>query len=122
MNEIIQLNSVDVYNKMYGLKPLHPLVSVVDLRKATRVVNHVKMNYGVYALFLKNGTNCTLKYGRRYYDYQEGTIVSFAPGQLVGVDSDEDEISPEVWIDFSPRSYLWNGIREEDREVLFLFV
>ena len=96
MNEIIQLNSVDVYNKMYGLKTLHPLVSVVDLRKATRVVNHVKMNYGVYALFLKNGTNCTLKYGRRYYDYQEGTIVSFAPGQLVGVDSDEDEISPEV--------------------------
>lgn len=97
MNEIIQLNSVDVYNKMYGLKTLHPLVSVVDLRKATRVVNHVKMNYGVYALFLKNGTNCTLKYGRRYYDYQEGTIVSFAPGQLVGVDSDEDEISPEVY-------------------------
>lgn len=82
---------------MYGLKTLHPLVSVVDLRKATRVVNHVKMNYGVYALFLKNGTNCTLKYGRRYYDYQEGTIVSFAPGQLVGVDSDEDEISPEVY-------------------------
>ena len=97
MNEIIQLNSVDVYNKMYGLKTLHPLVSVVDLRKATRVVNHVKMNYGVYALFLKNGTNCTLKYGRRYYDYQEGTIVSFAPGQLVGVDSDEDEIRPEVY-------------------------
>ena len=97
MNEIIQLNSVDVYDKMYGLKTLHSLVSVVDLRKATRVVNHVKMNYGVYALFLKNGTNCTLKYGRRYYDYQEGTIVSFAPGQLVGVDSDEDEISPEVY-------------------------
>ena len=24
MNEIIQLNSVDVYNKMYGLKTLHP--------------------------------------------------------------------------------------------------
>ena len=41
MNEIIQLISVDVYNKMYGLKTLHPLVSVVDLWKATRVVNHV---------------------------------------------------------------------------------
>ena len=34
MNEIIQLNSVDVYNKMYGLKTLHPLVSVVDLRES----------------------------------------------------------------------------------------
>ena len=52
MNEIIQLNSVDVYNKMYGLKTLHHLVSVVDLRKETRVVNHVKMNFGVYALLL----------------------------------------------------------------------
>ena len=53
MNEIIQLNSVDVYNKMYGLKTLHPLVSVVDLRKATRVVNHVKMNNFVH-IFLEN--------------------------------------------------------------------
>lgn len=97
MENIIQLNSIDTYNKLYGLETLHPLVSVVDLTQATKMVNHVKMNYGIYALFLKETSNCTLKYGRQYYDYQEGTIVSFAPGQLVGVDMEKEEIRQEVY-------------------------
>lgn len=97
MENIVQLESIDAYNKLYGLPTLHPLVAVIDLTKATRIVNHVKMHYGVYALFLKNGVNCTLKYGRQYYDYQEGTIVSFAPGQLIGVETEEDEIRPEIY-------------------------
>jgi AraC-like DNA-binding protein len=82
---------------MYGLETLHPLVSVVDLTKATKIVNHTQMNYGVYALFLKQTKSCDLKYGRRSYDYQEGTIVCFAPGQAVRVDMIEDEITPEVY-------------------------
>jgi transcriptional regulator len=82
---------------MYGLETLHPLVSVVDLTKATKIINHTQMNYGVYALFLKQTKSCDLKYGRRSYDYQEGTIVCFAPGQTVRVDMIEDEITPEVY-------------------------
>lgn len=97
MDQIIQLDSIDTYNRLYGLPTLHPLVAVVDLTKATRMLNHVKVNYGIYALFLKNGVNCTLKYGRRNYDYQEGTIVSFAPGQTVEVEMLDNEISPEVY-------------------------
>ena len=33
MEEVIKLNAVDQYNKMFGLETLHPLVSVVDLSK-----------------------------------------------------------------------------------------
>lgn len=97
MDNIVNLENVDRYNSMYGLETLHPLVSVVDLTKATKMVNHIQMNYGVYALFLKQTKSCDLKYGRRSYDYQEGTIVCFAPGQAVCVDMIEDEITPEVY-------------------------
>ncbi|MCM1036250.1 MAG: helix-turn-helix domain-containing protein [Bacteroides sp.] len=93
---IINLDSIDTYNKLYGLHTHHPLVTVIDLKDATRVVNHVTMNYGVYALFLKNGTGCTVRYGRRSYDYQEGTVVSFSPGQTVDVDMERDEVAPDV--------------------------
>lgn len=93
---IIRLDSIDAYNKLYGLETKHPLVTVIDLTEATRVVNHVRMDYNVYALFLKNGTNCTLKYGRQPYDYQEGSIVSFSPGQLIDVETEIDEIAPDV--------------------------
>lgn len=93
----MQLDTVDKYNKLYGLETLHPLVSVIDLTKATKGVNHLQMNYGIYALFLKEGKSCEIKYGRREYDYQEGTIVSFAPGQVVEVNMTEDEIRPKVY-------------------------
>ncbi|MDE5808693.1 MAG: helix-turn-helix domain-containing protein [Muribaculaceae bacterium] len=93
---IIRLDSIDAYNKLYGLETKHPLVTVIDLTQATRVVNHVRMDYDVYALFLKNGTNCTLKYGRKPYDYQEGSVVSFSPGQLIDVETEIDEIAPDV--------------------------
>lgn len=95
--EIIDLNTVDQYNKLYGLETLHPLVTVIDLTQATKSVNHIRINYGLYALFLKGGKSCDIKYGRREYDYQEGTIVSFAPGQIVEVSTHNNEYQPKVY-------------------------
>lgn len=95
-NPIINIDSIDAYNKLYGMKTMHPLVTLIDLKAATRPVNHIRMNYGVYALFLKNGARCSVRYGRRQYDYQEGTVVSFSPGQIIDVDMEEDELAPDV--------------------------
>lgn len=97
MDQIIKLENVDQYNNLYGLETLHPLVSIIDLTKATKSVNHIQMNYGLYALFLKQTQNCNIKYGRTSYDYEEGTIVCFAPGQTVGVDTTKDEVAPQVY-------------------------
>ncbi len=94
--EIIKLNSIDAYNKIYGLETYHPLVTVVDLKNARYKVDRVRLDYGLYALFLKNGVNCTLKYGRQSYDYQEGTIVSFSPGQMVDVEAIDDNTPLDV--------------------------
>lgn len=82
MEEVIKLNEVDKYNKLFGLETRHPLVSVVDLSKATRWPEHFKVNYGVYALYLKDTYCGNITYGRQSYDYQDGTIVGFAPGQV----------------------------------------
>lgn len=96
MDKIIKLDSVDQYNHLYGLETLHPLVSVIDLTKVTETLNHVQIHYGLYALFLKQAKTCDIKYGRQSYDYQEGTIVSFAPGQSVTVSTIGKEVSPQV--------------------------
>lgn len=94
--DTVNLDTIDAYNKLFGLKTFHPLVTVIDLKKATKRIDRVRMNYGVYALYLKNDANCSLKYGREYYDYQEGTIVSFAPGQIIDVDSTGKPMAPDV--------------------------
>ena len=83
MKEVIKLDTVDQYNQFFGLETLHPLVSVVGLSEATKFPTHFTMNYGIYALFLKKVKCGDIRYGRQIYDYQEGTVTSFAPGQVV---------------------------------------
>ena len=83
MKEVIKLDTVDQYNQFFGLETLHPLVSVVDLSEATKFPTHFTMNYGIYALFLKKVKCGDIRYGRQIYAYQEGTVTSFAPGQVV---------------------------------------
>lgn len=89
MEEIIKLDTVGLYNKLYGVETLHPLVSVVDASEIKQdLPANVTLNYGLYALYLKQTKCGDLRYGRQLYDYQEGTVTSFAPGQVVEVRRD----------------------------------
>ncbi len=86
MEEVIRIDSVDDYNKLFGLPTIHPLVSVVDLSESHEFPNDFSMSYGVYALYLKQTKCGDIRYGRNRYDYQEGTVVAFAPGQVSAVE------------------------------------
>ena len=97
MDKILNLDNVDLYNKLYGLETLNPLISVVDLNKATNGVDLIRCNYGVYALFLKLEKACDIRYERQTYDYQEGTIVCFAPGQTAETTPTTDKVQVNVY-------------------------
>ena len=45
MDKILNLDSVDQYNSLYGLETLNPLVSVIDLNKATRQMDYVHQRH-----------------------------------------------------------------------------
>ena len=85
-------NTVQEFNDYYGLETLHPLVSVVRYDKP-RVLEEATYHYGLYALFLKENKGCKLSYGKTEYDFDEMTVTSFAPGQVIHV-----EPNPEVTI------------------------
>ena len=67
--------------------PCTPLVSVHDLSEGTwdGQEHPDAVRYHFYGIFLKQGKSCVLKYGRQNYDYQDGTLVFLAPGQVVHV-------------------------------------
>lgn len=92
-DEILAVDTIDQYNKLFGQETLHPLVSVVDFSRA-QPHTYGRMNLGFYAVFLKEVKCGDLRYGRQYYDYQEGTVVCIAPGQVVGVESSGEPIRP----------------------------
>lgn len=119
MEEIIKLDEVDKYNKFFGLETRHPLVSVVDLSKATRWPEHFRINYWVYALFLKDTRCGDIMYGRQSYDYQDGTIVSFAPGQVVETEMSQNTRPNAHGILFHPDLIRGTALGQEIRNYSF---
>ncbi|WP_294592982.1 AraC family transcriptional regulator [uncultured Rikenella sp.] len=87
MKETTKIDTIEAYNQCFGLKTRHPLVSVVDLSQTTQWPDPLRFSYGIYALFLKQVKCGNIQYGRQTYDYQDGTIICFAPGQVAEVTS-----------------------------------
>lgn len=85
MSIILRMDSVGDYNAFTGQETLHPLVSVIDFSQVLPL-RHARKAYGFYAVVLKDVKCGDLRYGRHYYDYQEGTLVFVSPGQVVGND------------------------------------
>ncbi len=96
MGEIVKLNTVAACNQLRGVPTLHPLVTVIDLSKTKPMPAQV-FNFGLYAVYLKELQCGELKYGRKNYDYQEGTLVFIAPGQVLGVHPTTTTFEPKGW-------------------------
>ena len=94
MENIRRFETINDYNTFNNNETLHPLVSVVDLTKANPRQGS-QMYFGFYTIFLKDVMCGDLVYGRHTYDYQEGTLVFLAPGQVAGVNSNGEFYQPK---------------------------
>lgn len=100
--DIIKVDTIDQYNKLFGLETLHPLVAVVNLSKAPVWPEHFCFNYGFYCLYIKDAKCGKITYGRQNYDYQEGSIVCFAPGQVAHVEMERGTRPSGIGVMFHP--------------------
>lgn len=94
MNSIRRFDTVHAYNVFNNNETLHPLVNIVDLSKADPRTGS-RMYFGFYTVFLKDVKCGDLTYGRHTYDYQEGTLVFLAPGQVAGINSTGELYQPK---------------------------
>ena len=91
---LLNIETVTEYDDMLGVETLHPQVSVIDLSKA-RPIRHMRHTFSFYVVFLKDEKNCELIYGRQRYDYQKGSVVCLAPGQVIGIEDTGEEFRPQ---------------------------
>jgi AraC family transcriptional regulator, transcriptional activator of pobA len=94
MEYIRRFETINDYNSFNNTETLHPQVSVLDLSKADPRQGS-RMYFGFYTIFLKDVKCGDLFYGRSTYDYQEGTLVFFAPGQVAGMNSNGETYQPK---------------------------
>ena len=91
MKKVYTIETINEYNGLANQETFHPLVSIIDFsktgarRQADQEASADALSFGFYAVFLKRGEQCTLRYGRNNYDYQDGTLVFMAPGQVVQI-------------------------------------
>lgn len=80
-----------------GVETRHPLVTVIDLAKVIHEGEYPEgHSFGYYTVFLKEQKCGDMKYGRNYYDYQEGTLVFLAPEQIVRIENRQPH-RPKGW-------------------------
>lgn len=94
--EILNIETISEYNDMLGIETLHPAVSVIDLSKA-KPMKHLRHTFSFYTMYLKDEKNCDLLYGRQKYDYQKGSVVCLAPGQVIGIEDTGEVFQPKGW-------------------------
>jgi AraC-like DNA-binding protein len=94
MDTFRRFETISDYNAFNNNETLHPLVSVVDLSRASPRQGS-RMYFGFYAVLLKDVKCGDLVYGRHIYDYQEGTLVFLAPGQVAGMNSNGETYQPK---------------------------
>lgn len=101
MSETIYINSISQIHQALGLpKPKHPLVSVIQVQdiEISTEFREVKIILNLFQIALKKDSYGTLKYGRNSYDYQEGTLIFIAPGQVLEYENEEPTLEePAGW-------------------------
>lgn len=119
MTEIIKIQSVSQFNNERGQNTLHPLVSILDQSKSCQIKESRYLSE-LYIVFLKDSKCEELKYGRNNYDYEDGSILFIAPGQIFGFQSSGKLLQPSGWaLCFHPELLRGTNIAKSIREYSF---
>lgn len=87
-DKLIRFLTISESHQAFGLPaPQHPLISLVHFNRDNPFNTSMAPIYDVlsfYKITFITRNKGRLKYGRNYYDYDEGSMLFLAPNQLVG--------------------------------------
>ncbi len=120
MREIIEFKSVSQALAAMGLrKPMHPLISIFyhrDIKNGVQFSGKSIVS-SFYIIEYKDGKAGSFNYGRTNYDFEEGTLIFLAPGQVLTVDEWEEDEAANGWTllfhpDLIRRSHLGQNMKD----------
>jgi AraC-like DNA-binding protein len=108
--------------------PEHQLVSVIqncDV-KSTGSLEDIKIINNLYTVIFKSTNNCSsFSYGRNTYDYENGTLVFTAPGQVMEFrteDTEVQQVDPDGWtLAFHPNLFRKSDLANKINEYSFFY-
>ncbi len=119
MDAIKKIEKVSQFNTERGQKTQHPLIGVLDQSKSIPIEEGRCLSE-LYIVFLKEGKSGGLKYGRHQYDYEDGTMLFIAPGQVFGHDGHGEILQPTGWaLTFHPDLIRGTSLGKNIKEYSF---
>lgn len=92
MKPIIQLHNISDIANFVHTKTNHPLVAVVDFSKADEYIEDgTRISADFYSIMFKNYCANKLRYGRKSYDFEEGSLICIAPKQVLTMDNEVEK-------------------------------
>ncbi|MEX8546620.1 MAG: helix-turn-helix domain-containing protein [Mucilaginibacter sp.] len=93
-------------------KPLHPLISVIDVETVPHQYSGEPMNmvFDFYSISVKRMGNIKVKYGQQPFDFNEGILSFMSPGQVfsIAVDKKDEEVKKSGWVIYIHPDFTWN--------------
>jgi AraC family transcriptional activator of pobA len=107
-----RIKTISEYHQVMGLpKPEHPLVSVIHLETIKPLLGNepTSLVFDFYSISLKRNFNAKIKYGQQEYDFDEGVMFFISPGQVFGIEVNQDEeLKRSGWLLLVHPDFLWN--------------
>lgn len=123
MSDIININTITELHDIMGFeKPQHPLISIVDFSKLEPINlgNNIKVVSSLYSVMLKAANCGHLRYGRKTYDFQEGTLFCMAPNQVITTDGVDEPDEYSGWgLFFHPDLIRKSALAQKIQEFTF---
>ncbi|WP_324678193.1 helix-turn-helix transcriptional regulator [Hymenobacter sp. GOD-10R] len=121
MTKPYTIHSISELHRLLEIgKPEHPLVSVIDFAEITCFSDEKLRSvvYNFYCIALKKNFQGKMQYGQNSYDFDEGIMTFFAPGQVVTTDIVDGLHLTGWWLvvhpDFIASSPLAKKMKEYD--------
>jgi len=103
-----RIKSITEIYRLMGLpKPHHPLIGIIDLKGLKNDPNIQSVVFEHYVVSMKRGCD-NLFYGQQKYDFDEGLMAFFAPGQILRGEENGVPHNLEGWMLFIHPDFLWN--------------
>ncbi len=87
------ISSISQWHTFFSLpKPEHPLISLLhhsDIKNISG--NKIEaIAFDFYLISIKKDFKGKMRYGKNYYDFDEGSMSFISPGQIIAIDSDDN--------------------------------
>ncbi len=94
-----KINSISELHRLLSLsKPFHPLITLINHSETLTIEsdNKEQLLLNFFNISIKRSFQGQMKYGKNYYDFDEGTMSFVAPNQIISID-DEESRNKDGW-------------------------